>query len=150
MTMYDLEVRLPTPGAPAGEAINWIETFYEAAKTRAPRPAFLVRDLVTPVPHVVRGSVRPHMKAVAAPRRKRMSIFGGLSEFPGVVLATLLIYSLGMPFVLFGFIDRMFYAEHGKSLLGPAMDVIFIVFGSGLITLALIHAITRQNIRHGK
>jgi small neutral amino acid transporter SnatA (MarC family) len=87
------------------------------------------------------------MRAMVKPETERLSVFSGLSKVPGVVLVALLVYFLGTPIFWFAFLDLQLYSSQGKSVLGPAMGIILMVFGVGLMLVSLLSILTTRRVR---
>ena len=62
-------------------------------------------------------------------------------------MRALVVYSLGIPIFWFAVMDLFLFVDQGESLLGPAVDVILMVFGSGLIVVSLVAAMTVREQR---
>ena len=66
---------------------------------------------------------------------------------PGGIVRALIVYSLGIPIFWFAVMDLFLFVDQGESLLGPAVDAILMVFGSGLIVVSLVAAMTVREQR---
>ena len=147
MTISELELRPPVAGTPLIDSLDWANSLYANLKTGAPPPRIRARELVAPVPHPVPGSRRFRMRARVKPETKRPSVFSSLSRAPAVVVVALLVYFLGAPVFWFAVVDLGLYLEQGKSMLGPTMDTIVMVFGGGLVVVSVLSILTTRQGR---
>ena len=115
----------------------WARELYEIAKVDARPSGMRVRDLAAPVPpssataSIWRGTKADRNTVRTNSRRNS-------ARLPGVVVRALIVYSLGIPVFWFAVMDLILFFERGESLLGPAMDAILAVFGSGLMIVSLV------------
>ena len=70
-----------------------------------------------------------------------------LARLPGAVVRALIVYLLGVPIFWFAIMDLFLFVDRGESLLGPVMDAILAVFGSGLIIVSLAAVMTVRRER---
>ena len=144
MTISELDVRPPMAGTPLIDSLDWVNSLYENLKAGAPPPRIRARELVAPVPHSVPGSIRFGMRARLKPETERPSVFASFSRAPSVVVGALLVYFVGTAIFWFAFSDLRLYSDQGKSMLGPAMDTILVVFGDGLVIVSLLSLMTTR------
>ena len=143
------EFKLPPPmrGGSSVDVGEWARELYEAARVAAPLPTMRVRDLVPPVPPSsaalpIWWGMKAERNAELPNSRMRPALL------PGGVVRALIVYSLGIPIVWFAVLDLFLFVDQGESLLGPAVDAILMVFGSGLIVVSLVAAMTVRQQRN--
>ena len=147
--MHEFKLSSPMQGGSSVDAGEWARELYEAAKVAAPPSMMRVGDFVHPVP--------PSSGAVPVWRRMRAERNTELPNswrhpalLPGGVVRALVVYSLGIPIFCFALMDLFLFVDQGESLLGSAVDVILLVFGSGLIVVSLVAAmIVREQRKRG-
>ena len=120
---------------------EWARELYETAKVAAPSPTMRVRDLGPPLPSP--SDTVPIWRGMKAERNAELlNSPRYLARLPGAVVRALIVYLLGVPIFWFAIMDLFLFVDRGESLLGPAMDAILVVFGSGLIIVSLVAVMT--------
>ena len=69
---------------------------------------------------------------------------GNRARLPGVVLRASILYSLGAGVFGCALMDLILFVVHGDSLLGPALDVILVVFDIGLLLVSVVAVVTQK------
>lgn len=125
---------------------QWAREFYAAFLANASPATMRITDLAAPAPPtsdpaLSRRATKPEINPAKASRLRNAA------RFPAVVLAALIVYSLGMPIFWFALLDFVDFVEHGESLLGPALDTILMAFGIGLSVVSLVAMVTEKRKR---
>ena len=125
---------------------EWARQLYEAVLANKHAPVMRATNWVAPAPPT---SDRAPSWWSTKPERNPVRTYPlrNLVQLPGVVVRALFVYLLGVPISCFAFMDLLFFLAHGESLLGPALDVILIVFGIGLVVVSLVAVVTETQKR---
>ena len=121
--------------------------FCEAVKASAPR-GIRVGHLVAPSPPL--PGTTPRWRGMRAePNSAGSAARRTLERLPAVVQRALIVYLLGWPVLCFAVMDLGLFSVQGKSWLGPALDVILMVFGGGLVIISLVAVMVAKQKRYG-
>ena len=58
------------------------------------------------------------------------------------------VYLSGFPIFWLAALDLVLFLKLDKSPLGPALDIILMIFGAGLVTISIFAAVDRKNHRN--
>ena len=136
MLLPDLNLPMSKLGITPLDNYERAREFYEAVKAAAPA-GMGTGHLVAPSPPL--SGTTPRCREMRAERNTAgIASRRTLARLPQAVLRALIVYSLGWPVFWFAAMDLALFFNQGKSLLGPALDVILMVFGGGLTIVSLI------------
>ena len=144
---YDLNLPTSRMGIAAVDNYEWARELYEAIRAGAPA-GMRVGVLVAPAPPLSvtasrwRGMRAERNTAGIASRRTR-------ARLPEAVVRALIVYLLTFPVLCFAAMDMGLFFSQGKSWLGPALDVILMVFGSGLVIISLVATVLGNKQQSG-
>ena len=123
-----------------------IRTIHGLVRKTPPATRFI--EMSTPVPHTVAGPARFRLPGGMKPETRQLRRTTAVS-FPDsrLLVGASAIYGLGFLALILAFIDLNLYVDRGSSSLGPQMDIVFMMFGIGLMLVSTASLITSRSRR---
>lgn len=147
MLLHDLNLPMSKLGITPLDNYERAREFFEAVKAATPA-GMRTGHLVAPSPPL--SGTTPRWRGMKAERNTAgIASRRTLARLPQAVLRALIVYSLGWPVLWFAAMDLALSFSQGKSLLGPALDVILMVFGGGLVIVSLTALLVGNRKRNG-
>ena len=143
---HDLRLPISRLGIDAHDNYERARELYEAIRSGTPT-GMRVRDLVAPTPPL--SGTASRWRGMRAERNPaRIASRGIRACLPEAVVRALIVYLLGLPVFWFAAMDLVLFFDQGRSSLGPALDVILMVFGGGMVINSLVALAVRNQKRN--
>ena len=143
MLVHDLNLPMSRLGIASLDNYERAREFCEAVKVDAPA-GMRAGHLVAPAPPL--SGTAPRWRGMRAERNTAgITSRWTLARLPEAVLRALIVYSLGLPVFWLAAMDLTLFFSQGKSWLGPALDVILMVFGGGLVVVSIVSYMAAGN-----